>query len=879
MIEIIIIYDEENKNYDKGKFFEQLSNQIFKSLRYKVSSNVQYTGMEFDLECTHLDRANEKVLVECKARQSLGTDAIRSFAFNVEFKKMDFGYFLYTKTYEKQVAGLINEMKEDIRYKNLYFWNSEKFIELLIASNAIQKLEIETKQYRITKLILLYSYKGIYYIPLLSNSTIPERYTIIDATNTKIVKSDEVNLFIKENIKDIENIDFIDLKNKHCLQEDDRKELETVAEIQQSITWDDYKPASSKFFVGRKTIRERLMKFIIDSYEDINEAKVFYIDGKSGWGKSSLLNELKGRTTNKYYRNKLFSIMIDSRSANSSNFVALAFKLLLDKAIHSKFIPHKFNDISISSAYDIVNSEIVMKLFDWLKDNKKMLIIVFDQFEDIFRREDLFDSFYKFLIDVKNNSSNLMVGFSWKSEVNIPIEHKSYHLWQQTKEFAQRLTLPEFDYNECNSIIRQLQKDINVKLDADFRNKIIYNSQGFPWLVKKLCIHIKKQFNQNVDISSLYEQDFNVESLFKDDLEGLTSPEVSALNFIAKRASDNDAFDITELDEIIDSNTIEKLLDKRYIIKSGTKYNIYWDIFRDYLVNKEVPIIGETYLIRQNISSLLEAFLCFKENKKLDLSDLKNKLNKGQGTTLNILRQLRNFGLIEYKNNRYEPRSKIKDINEKTFRSYITNKLNKHTFVIELKKTDNRHITYNDVINLIEQKIIGKKYAKQSLLSYAQIFINCIEYCEIDLNIEPETLRSVRNSFSFTPQSYPLDVINFFFSLKDEQIIDASQKNYKLLYDLKSLGLLPNSKRVIKLNNQSKNAIIANDLSFIINKALKTDKIKISYEKFKINPTASAQDFKNHISDLLEGINSKTYKNQTSRKLFLWAKFIYENKK
>jgi hypothetical protein len=879
MKEIIIVYDEDNKNYDIGKFFEELANRIFKSLRYKVSSNVQYTGMEFDLECIHQDRTNEKVLVECKAKQSLSSKDITTFAFNTQYKKMDFGYFLYTRSFEKQVAGLINEIKEDKRYKNLYFWNSNKIIELLVASNAIQKFEVQPEKYRITKLILMYSFKGIYYIPLISNSTMPEKYAIINALNNNSIISDDVNSFARKYIKEIENLALIDLNKGDYQHPKEQKDLETIAEIQQSISWDDYKPASTKFFVGRKTIRDQLLKFIMNVYENKNQTKVFYIDGKSGWGKSSLLNELKGKTTNKFYRNKLFSIMIDSRSANSSNFVALAFKLLLDKAVLSKFIPKKFKEIHISSAYDIINTGIVLELVEWLRKNDKMIVIVFDQFEDIFRREELFESFYKFLTDVKNNSSNIIVGFSWKSEVNIPIEHKSYHLWQQTKEFAKKLTLHEFDFNECNSIVRQLQKDIDVKLESDFRNKIINNSQGFPWLVKKLCIHIKKQFNQKVDIQTLYEQDFNVESLFKDDLEGLTSKEVTALNYIAKRASDNEAFDITELDDMLDSNTIDKLLDKRYIIKSGTKYNIYWDIFRDYLVNKEVPKIGETYLIRQNISSILEAFLCFKTTNKLTISESMDKLERGKGTTLNILRQLRNFGLIEYKNSFYEPKDKIKNINEKTFKNYITNKLNKHTFVIELKKIESKLITYDDVIKIIEKKIIGKKYAKKSLLSYAQIFLNCIEYCEIDLNIDPKTLKSVQDSFSFTPQSNPSDLIDFFFSIKDGQEITSSNKNDKFLYDLKSLELLIHNKRIVTLTNKGKIACNKKDISIIINNALKTDKIKVAFGKYSENPVISSKDFKILVSELLESINNKTYKSQTARRLFLWAKFIFDDRK
>ncbi|QJX03023.1 hypothetical protein HML84_19620 [Alcanivorax sp. IO_7] len=76
--EIVIWPTEENKGHERGAFFEKLANQIFSTQRYKVSGNVHVTGQEFDLECEHIDRENERCLVECKAKQSLSSDEIKN---------------------------------------------------------------------------------------------------------------------------------------------------------------------------------------------------------------------------------------------------------------------------------------------------------------------------------------------------------------------------------------------------------------------------------------------------------------------------------------------------------------------------------------------------------------------------------------------------------------------------------------------------------------------------------------------------------------------------------------------------------------------------------------------------------------------------------
>lgn len=65
-----------------------------------------------------------------------------------------------------------------------------------------------------------------------------------------------------------------------------------------------------------------------------------------------------------------------------------------------------------------------------------------------------------------------------------------------------------------------------------------------------------------------------------------------------KRSYEENAFDVTEVDDVIFSSVIDSLLlHKKLIIKSDSKYNIYWDIFRDYLVTKEIPKFRESCLI------------------------------------------------------------------------------------------------------------------------------------------------------------------------------------------------------------------------------------------------------------------------------------------
>ena len=893
MKELVIFPNPENNSYDKGLFFENLISRVFKNQRFKVKERINFTGMEIDLLCEHIDRG-EKAFIECKAREELSSSDIKGLIFNTQFKNADYGYFLYTKYFQHQAGGTIEEVKNDSRYKNIYFWDCEKIIELLIDSGEVKECPKYILNYRVSKEILLYSYYGIFYILLLSNSTLSEYYLVFDARTMDIIQEKSIIEKIKKNIRDIEALQLFDqyfVTNKSSTQLQADENIEVVAEIQESESWDDYyKPASSEFFVGRKVIIDEVITFFKKVMNKETNNRIFYIDGKSGWGKSSIVNKLKGKCLSKYYTKKFFLLAVDSRSATTSNFVSLSFKKIIEEALRIGFLEYDISSLEIASNYEILSSKTTKELLAFLEKKKKLLIIVFDQFEDVFRKGDLFKAFYKFLMDVRNTSSNIVVGFSWKSEINIPIGHEAYYLWQQSKEYSQKFGIVEFDFTESKGIISQLEKAINLKLDKDFIRKIIDNSQGFPWLVKKLCVHIYKQIHNNVPVNTLFEQDFNVETLFNEDLEGLTPDENRALRYIADRAFEDNPFDITETDEIISANIIESLvLHKKLVIRSGSKYNVYWDIFRDYLVTEEVPKIGESYLIRQAVPSVLEIFLLFRDNKNLTLYKLLKLKATKEGTILNSLRLLRDLGLIKQKDDGYILRYDDMVVNEDSFKNYIHNKLLKHIIYLEMQKREGQIIELPDLTEIIRHKFKGRNFSEYTLEVYAKDFLNWITFAEIEIsNISNKIKNDPNGSITykpnnlktFVPQNDFEEIIKLFKSLKNEQKYIYSSKLYKSLYDLKSLGLITYFKNTIYITTLGKSMINIPEQDFIKNicsEALKLEKINRSYNIIKANPEISQTEFKNMVDDILLRVKNSIYRSNTNRNLYNWGRFIYKN--
>jgi restriction endonuclease Mrr len=103
--QIEIMLDPIRTQSEKGDFFEELVHHIFETQRYEITRRVNFTGMEIDLIAKHKDRS-EIAYIECKARERLTSDDIKTFAFNVGHREAAYGYFISTTEFEHQAAGL-----------------------------------------------------------------------------------------------------------------------------------------------------------------------------------------------------------------------------------------------------------------------------------------------------------------------------------------------------------------------------------------------------------------------------------------------------------------------------------------------------------------------------------------------------------------------------------------------------------------------------------------------------------------------------------------------------------------------------------------------------------------------------------------------------
>ncbi len=696
-------------------------------------------------------------------------------------------------------------------------------------------------------------------------------------------------------IPEIQQLEFrsvVEEKNYKEAKTKSTDDFEIVAEVQAGDDWFDYKPAHFDYFVGRENLKSDTFKFFRKVRSKDTTKRAFYLKGNSGWGKSSFVNAIKGTCERNYYNQRFFTIAFDCRSAITENFVAKAFQKAILKTFEKGFISDKKLDksgIKFTSNYSLLDSDFIREYLSYLEESDKLLIIIFDQFEDVFRKTDIFKYFYKFLSDVSETQSNIVVGFSWKSEFYIQPDIPSYGWFQQAKEQSLEFIVPEFGVKETNGILKQLEKSIyahsSLQLNSDIKNRLIENSQGFPWLIKKLCIHIFEQIKNGQNLDDLIDDNLNIKSLFKSDLSNIVNKEQKALELIANKATKGDLFDENDISEYKLSKEVKSLIDKRLIIRSGFNYNVYWDIFRDYLVNGKVPLIRRGYIFKQGAQPCLNVFLSFKKARNQSFSKLhaNQDARLGEGTLGNILIELRNFELVKKAPGKdsYSVPEKYR-INESTFKKIIREKVLEFSTYKKLTELKSKTIEISQISSILQDIFKSVSHKEKTWKTYSNYFANWLKFLNIEISdkiVIPQKGKALKNfdkeKETIFLRSNPFIAFEMFNDFIDSGL-DVSVTDKEFLRDFRILKIIELKKSIFQLTELGQAFKALNERDKFCKKlsqlSLELEKVKFVYDVFILTPFNSVQFIEMYPDFFGE---SKTVGTKTiyTTKLISWARF------
>lgn len=882
--QIRIEFPEPNDKQAKGEFLEDLFRTLMERQRYDVVQRIKFTGTEIDLLCQHRDRSEDTALVECKAKINIISNDIKNFAFDlIVSNKARYGYFVHTSEIQQQAAGVKEELEID-HTDRITFVGPAKLIDWLEDAGIIDPPQTpEFSGLNATKRILLFTQTTKIWIYVFAMGASPSHFVMASVDGSRVPSSEisEAQALLEDELQELE---LIESESDTAGVMEMSPPSDTVAEVQESAEWTDLRPVGTKFFVGRSQLTQDLYKFIKAPLSDESAPRVFFVEGKSGWGKSSLLAHLRARSRNQRNKNTFFVLAVDSRSADTSAFIGMAVSKLVRKASESKFIPELVaGQLRIPSWFDVLSDPSFGALLKWLRDNQRVLVLAFDQFEDVFRKRDLFRAFHKLMMDSVAVNSNFVVGFSWKSEINIPIDNPAYGLWQQARDNAITFPIEKFAASEIDAVINQLQQYSGHQLPITLRRRLKESSQGFPWLIKKLATHCYQELGRGLSPEDLVDLNLNVQRLFEKDLEALNPDEARALNFIAQRGYEGDPFDIAEVDDRIAEDVLSRLLAKRLIVRTGGKYSAYWDIFRDYLVEGEPPRISESFLLRQYPGPIIEALKAFLEKGASTVEDVCALLEISGGTALNLIRELRNVGVLTRDGDSFVVRDNISS--ETDFKNYMHSRLSDHVAVQTSRRSGDELIDHDQIVQTLQQEYSSFSFAQKTWETYTNFLVGWLRYCDIDLGgrLVADVKKKGIDLSVYTPQSRPdrlLEVVADLARQADPITRPSGRMFDKPLYDLKALGVLTYRHDRIYMTRVGYNLLKTTAETrpqSLAQLALKAPKIRLSAVALLKADQDGVVDFEGGISEILNGISSSSYRTVTRHVLKSWARFVFDN--
>ncbi|MCX2428202.1 hypothetical protein OQ601_13780 [Acinetobacter baumannii] len=166
-----------------------------------------------------------------------------------------------------------------------------------------------------------------------------------------------------------------------------------------------------------------------------------------------------------------------------------------------------------------------------------------------------------------------------------------------------------------------------------------------------------KKIKEGISQEELLISQMQIKNLFDEDLER-PSGEVECLKFVAKKSP----VDRYEATREFGENTVSRLISDRLLIKTGEKISVYWDVFRDYLITNETPVISWAFMPNYRANMSLK-FVELIKDQAASIDELVEKTTYSRGTIQNILIDLLSFALVvKTKDDKYKLNCEIDEI-------------------------------------------------------------------------------------------------------------------------------------------------------------------------------------------------------------------------
>ena len=736
-IEVAIAGSQSAKQ--RGDLLEALAEDLLRIQGYSVESEVRRTGSELDLLCKN--KINGRTIyVECKAqREPLSANILKNLLGTVTLSDYSEGWLIAASPLGKEAKGIQFEWekKPQETRERLSIYTPERVIDALIDANLIahppENIELPKFDHGISvgKWILLVTEHGRFWAQPVLMSGVPAAVQVFSAEQSVLVSDTLLLRRLAETDSTLSTLDF-EFRSSRGRTESNRgdEDQHPVVQVEHGQSWSDYRPSRPEDFVGRKPAQDSLLKFLDAVRTETTTTRVFAITGDSGMGKSSLIAKLRNRTRNIRYRKKFSMYAVDVRAAVKPSYVLWSLLACLRDTIESGFIELEASGLEISDHADPLASRSIQRVLNVLQQQRRIVCLVFDQFEELYSKPEMFSIYeaaQQLFLSAASAQSNLVLGFAWRADSTVPQDHPAYHMWHGLRDHRFEVSIGPFGHSEASEAITIFQRELGEKLLPGIRRQITENSQGYPWLLKKLCIHLYGQLSAGESQAKLVDT-LDVERLFAEDLKALSQPEDYCLKLIAAQAP----ADWHEMLEAAGADTLRNLQDKRLIVRSGNRINLYWDLFREYVLTGQAPSVPFTYVASSSVRAVLAVAQELRHEDGKSFEELSEAVGRKASTVQNIVHDLVMFRVVQVSGSKAILDPEIASSEGYAILERIRNILKRHALYLVLSAADSDSNVFRleDVIECLQRTNPTARHGSATWKAYAEriwVWLFCID--------------------------------------------------------------------------------------------------------------------------------------------------------
>jgi hypothetical protein len=643
-------------NDERGNYFEQFIAALLAQLDWECQVRVRHLGMEIDVFA--IDKmTNERALVQCKFQKDNISANVIDLLYGQGSRRADIKKMLLFSIADlgKDAKAVLKDIADNGQ-KPLIYHGPARVVELVskIDNVAPRRYQAAVGRHIASTSLLIH--------PGLPRVWLHEEHIQGAAARVVVEPGDSVS-DVERALKQEGRFQELPFEAAGHLQEARNSATgisttdvpsDAVATIPVADSVNDYRPCRPADFVGRRLLVSNIRRFLVAVRQDSTSLRNLAIVGQSGLGKSSLVLKLiEGLHSDR--RKKVHSFAVDTRSARGKGFVASAMRAALADAMRADFL--QIAEVpDIPTEGPILASTGVRSALKQLESTGKLLVLYFDQFEEVLSKDELraaFDAMRQLAVEAHAERTALVIGFSWRLGITLSEDNPAYHLWQGLSDSRKTFEIGPFTEGDTNAVLDQFESEFKIPLLRPLRKRLREQSQDLPWLTKKLIIHVYTQIGIGVTQPALLSQRLNAQTLFESDLSDLPNAYVECLKYVAQRSP----ADVTQVANEFGTNVVSALVGRRLLVRTGGRVAPYWDIFRDFLRDGKVSAIEWQWKPIASPSMALPVFSLIQSAGGLDLATLAVQSGYSEGTAQNVLSDLINLALVQRSEatSRYEP--------------------------------------------------------------------------------------------------------------------------------------------------------------------------------------------------------------------------------